>query len=101
MDVPFNVSLNYPVWQFVLALWVLMLLPATIYVWLLLGSFTTTTLSIASFKQWIYSRNAIIALGTGATISFGFILATYFRAEAWGSEVTEATALFGGAFAGL
>jgi hypothetical protein len=101
VDIPFNVSLNYPVWQFVIALWVLMLLPATLYVWLLLGSFTTTKLSIASFRQWIFSRNAIIALGTGATISFGFVLASYFKAEAWGSDVTEATALFGGAFAGF
>ena len=101
VDVPFNVSLNYPVWQFVVALWVLMLLPASIYVWLLLGSFTDTRLTIASFREWIYSRNAIIALGTGATVSFGFILATYFKAEAWGSDVTEATALFGGAFAGF
>jgi hypothetical protein len=101
VDVPFNVSLNYPIWQFVLALWMLMLLPATLYVWLLLGSFTDTRLSIKSFRNWIYGRNAIIALGTGATISFGFVLATYFKAEAWGSEVTEATALFGGAFSGF
>jgi hypothetical protein len=101
IDVPFNVSLNYPVWQFVLALWVFMLLPATLYVWLLLGSFTSTRLTIGTFREWIYSRNAIIALGTGATISFGFVLATYFKAESWGSDVTEATALFGGAFAGF
>jgi hypothetical protein len=101
IDVPFNVSLNYPVWQFVLALWLLMLLPATLYVWLLLGSFTSTKLTIRAFKEWIYSRNAIIALGTGATISFGFVLATYFKAESWGSDITEATALFGGAFAGF
>ena len=101
VDVPFNVSLNYPVWQFVLALWVFMLLPATLYVWLLLGSFTSTRLTIGRFRQWIYSRNAIIALGTGATISFGFVLATYFKAESWGSDITEATALFGGAFAGF
>jgi hypothetical protein len=101
VDVPFNVSLNYPVWQLVIALWILMLLPASLYVWLLLGSFTDTRLTIANFKTWIFSRNAIIALGTGGTVSFGFVLATYFKGEAWGVSVTEATALFGGAFAGF
>jgi len=101
VDVPFNVSLSFPTWQYIFALWVLALLPATLYVWLLLGSFTTTELSISNFKAWIFSRNAIIALGTGATVSFGLVTSTYFRTEEWGASITEATTLFGAAFAGF
>jgi hypothetical protein len=101
VDVPFTVSLSYATWQYALAVWIVMLLPATVYVWLLLGSFTTTELRITAFRDWIYSRNAIIAIGTGIAVSFSFWLATYFTAEAWGGSLTDITSLFGGAFAGF
>jgi hypothetical protein len=99
LDVPFSVSLSYPIWQYVLAIYVSMLLPATLYVWLLLGSFKSADrLSMEKFQRWFFSRNAIIALGTGFAVSIGLLLGTYFKAEAWGTSVTEATALFGACF---
>jgi hypothetical protein len=101
VDVPFNVSLSYPTWQFVFALWILAILPATLYVWLLLCSFTTTELCLGNFRIWIFSRNAIIALGSGVTISFGLVSSTYFRSDAWDANFAEATTLLGGAFAGF
>ena len=98
-DVAFTVTMAYPWWQFVFAILVAMLLPAVFYVWFLRGSFTSHKgLKPRHFQTWIFSRVALMSLGAGLAAAIGIFSATYARAEAWGSDYTAATALFGAAF---
>ncbi len=98
-DVTFTVTMAYPRRQIVFAILVAMLLPAVLYVWFLRGSFTSQPgLKPTHFQQWIFSRVALMSLGAGLAAAIGIFSATYARSEAWGSDYTAATALFGAAF---
>jgi hypothetical protein len=98
-DVTFTVTMAYPWRQMVFAILVAMLLPAVLYVWFLRSSFTSRPgLKPAHFQKWIFSRVALMSLGAGLAAAIGIFSATYARSEAWGSDYTAATALFGAAF---
>src|SRR5262249_4372767 len=91
--------MSYPWWQFVVAVLIAMLLPALLYVWFLRGSFTGHPgLTFAHLQAWIFSRVTLMSLGAGVAAALGVFSATYARAEAWGSDYTAATALFGATF---
>jgi hypothetical protein len=98
-DVTFTVTMAYPWRQIVFAVLVAMLLPAVLYVWFLRSSFTSQPgLKPTHFQQWIFSRVALMSLGAGLAAAIGIFSATYARSEAWGSDYTAATALFGASF---
>ncbi|MQA94922.1 MAG: hypothetical protein GEV11_09830 [Streptosporangiales bacterium] len=98
-DITFNVTMAYPYWQFVLAVLVVMLLPATMYVWFLRGSFISHhDMSLSDMQSWLFSRTTLMSLGAGFAASFGLFSATYVRSGDWGADYTAATALFGGTF---
>ncbi|HEX6254504.1 MAG TPA: hypothetical protein VFZ70_01715 [Euzebyales bacterium] len=99
VDIPFTVSLAYPWWQFVCVLLLLMLLPATLYLWFLRGSFSQEgNLSLAGLQNWLFSRNALMSIGTGIAAAVSVWMATYFSSDSWGVSVTAATAMFGATF---
>lgn len=98
-DVAFNVTMSYPCWQFVFAVFVAMLLPAILYVWFLKGSFQSNTgLTIRKLKNWIFCRTALMAIGAGIAAAIGVFSAIYAKAPAWGTDWTSATGLFGATF---
>jgi hypothetical protein len=99
IDIPFTVSLAYPWWQFVCVLFLVMLVPATLYLWFLRGSFAGDAgLSMASLDTWLFSRNALMSIGTGVAAAVSVWTATYFSSNAWGVSITAATAMFGATF---
>ena len=98
-DVAFNITLSYPWWQLVFAIFVAMLLPAILYVWFLRGSFQSHQgLTIRELQNWLFSRTTIMALGAGFAAAIGVFSAIYAKAPAWGSDWTSATGLFGATF---
>lgn len=98
VDVPFTVSLAYPWWQFVGALLLAMLVLATMYLWLLRGSFGSRELTLDDLQRWLFSRNALLSVGTGVAGAISVWTATYFSNPSWGASATAATALFGATF---
>jgi hypothetical protein len=98
-DVAFNITMSYPCWQFVFALFVAMLLPAILYVWFLKGSFQSNKqLTIGQLQNWIFCRTALMAIGAGIAAAIGVFSAIYAKAPAWGTDWTSATGLFGATF---
>ena len=99
VDVPFRVALAFPWWQFVLALLLFMLLPATVYLWYLRGSFTPDAQpTFLGLQEWLFSRNAQMSFGTGVAAAASVWMATYISGETWGGSIAAATALFGATF---
>jgi hypothetical protein len=98
-DVAFNITMSYPCWQLVFAVFVAMLLPAILYVWFLKGSFQSNKkLTIRKLKNWIFCRTALMAIGAGIAAAIGVFSAIYAKAPAWGTDWTSATGLFGATF---
>ncbi|MGH3176601.1 MAG: hypothetical protein ACRDPF_22400, partial [Streptosporangiaceae bacterium] len=98
-DVAFNVTLSYPWWQLVFAVFVGMLLPAILYVWFLKGSFQSHQgLTIGLLQDWLFSRTALMAVGAGFAAAIGVFSAIYAKAPQWGTDWTSATGLFGATF---
>ena len=98
-DVAFNITMSYPCWQWVFAVFVAMLLPAILYVWFLKGSFQSNTgLTIGQLQDWIFCRTALMAIGAGIAAAIGVFSAIYAKAPAWGTDWTSATGLFGATF---
>jgi hypothetical protein len=98
-DVAFNITMSYPWWQLVFAVFVGMLLPAILYVWFLKGSFQSHQgLKIGLLQDWIFSRTALMAIGAGFAAAIGVFSAIYAKAPAWGADWTSATGLFGATF---
>lgn len=98
-DVTFNITMSYPWWQLVFAVFVAMLLPAILYVWFLKGSFQSHQgLKIGLLQDWIFSRTALMAVGAGFAAAIGVFSAIYAKAPAWGADWTSATGLFGATF---
>jgi hypothetical protein len=98
-DVSFNVTLSYPWWQLVLAVFLAMLLPAILYVWFLKGSFQSHQgLNIELLQDWIFSRTALMAIGAGFAAAIGVFSAIYAKTPGWGADWTSATGLFGATF---
>jgi hypothetical protein len=98
-DVTFNVTMSYPWWQLVSAVFVAMLLPALLYVWFLRGSFQSHEgLTLELLQKWLFSRTALMAIGAGFAAAIGVFSAIYAKAPAWGGDWTSATAPFGATF---
>ena len=98
-DVAFNITMSYPWWQLVFAVFVAMLLPAIFYVWFLKGSFQSHQgLKIGMLQEWLFSRTALMAVGAGFAAAIGVFSAIYAKAPAWGADWTSATGLFGATF---
>lgn len=98
-DVAFNVTMSYPWWQLVFAVFAVMLPLAILYVWFLKGSFQSHRgLNIELLQDWIFSRTALMALGAGFAAAIGVFSAIYAKAPAWGADWTSATGLFGATF---
>ncbi len=98
-DVTFNVTLSYPWWQFVFALFLAMLVPAMLYVWFLRGSFQSHEgLTLDLLQKWLFSRTALMALGSGFAAAVSVFSAIYAKTQVWGTDWTSATALFGATF---
>ena len=99
VDVPFTVTLSYPAWPLVVAWFLLMLLPATIYLWLLRGSFAAEAgLTWEMFHAWFFSRNGVLSVGAGAAAAVAVVVATYVRADAWSGDGAAWIALFAAMF---
>lgn len=102
VDTPVTVTMSYPIWQWPLAMLVFLLVPALGYVWLLKGSFLGTQnvpLSLRDFHDYAFSRNHVIAVGSGAAAALSLFSATYLRSPTWGTDAVQALALFGSMFA--
>jgi len=98
-DVSYTVTMSYPWWQLVVAVLVAMLLPAVLYLWFLRGSFTSHPgLTASLIQDWIFSRVTLMSLGAGVAAAVGIFSAAYAHSEAWGTDYTAATALFGATF---
>jgi hypothetical protein len=98
-DVAFNITMSYPCWQLVFAVFVAMLLPAILYVWFLKGSFQSHQgLKIGMLKDWIFCRTTLMAIGAGIAAAIGVFSAIYAKTPAWGADWTSATGLFGATF---
>jgi hypothetical protein len=98
-DVAFNITMSYPCWQLVFAVFVAMLLPAILYVWFLKGSFQSNKqLTIGQLQNWIFCRTALMAIGAGIAAAIGVFSAIYAKTPAWGTDWTSATGLFGATF---
>ena len=88
-DVAFNITMSYPCWQLVFALFVAMLLPAILYVWFLKGSFQSNTgLTVRKLEDWIFCRTTLMAIGAGIAAAIGVFSAIYAKAPAWGTDWT-------------
>jgi hypothetical protein len=98
VDQQFTVQLAYPWWQFVAALLLAMLVVATVYLWLLRGSFGSRELTLDDLQLWLFSRNAMLSIGTGVAAAVSVWTATYFSNPSWGASFPAATALFGASF---
>ena len=114
VDIPMTVSMSYNAWPLVLALLVLSVGPATVYLWLLRGSFTQgkltpsaeldegeSSLSARQFGKWVLSRSGVMAIGAGVGAAFIAFSAGYLKNPAWGASITDLTGLFGAMFAGF
>ena len=112
VDIPLTVSLSYNAWPLMVALFVLALGPATVYLWLLRGSFSRgerpagvtleadeSSLSARLFGMWVFSRTGIMAIGAGVGAAFIAFSAGYLKNPAWGASITDLTGLFGAIFA--
>ncbi|TDW22654.1 hypothetical protein [Kribbella kalugense] len=101
VDIPMTISLAYPFWQVPLGLVCLILLPATLYVWLLKGSFTGEKgkwLSFEDFASYLLSRNGILAVGVGTVAAGGGFAASYLGSATWDADAKSLVALAGAAF---
>lgn len=98
VDQQFTVQLAFPWWQFVAALLLAMLVVATLYLWLLRGSFGSRELTLVDLQQWLFSRIAMLSIGTGVAAAVSVWTATYFSNPSWGASFPAATALFGASF---
>jgi hypothetical protein len=95
VDVPFTLTMSYPAWQKVVAWFLLMLAPATVYLWLLRGSFRSEgKLTWKEFHNWLFSRNGILALGAGFAAAVAVFVAVYLRADAWPGDGPAFLGLF-------
>lgn len=95
VDIPMTVTLAYPVWQLPFALFLAILLPATLYVWLLKGSFSGSdkAITFGAFAAYFQGRNGLLAITAGAAASFGVYTANYLSATTWDFEALEIISL--------
>lgn len=102
VDIPMTVTMSYPTWQFPLALFVVLLLPAIIYLWLLKGSFQGATGSKVSARNaagYVISRNGLLAVATGSVAAFGSFTALYLTSPTWDADPIRYIALSTSMFA--
>jgi hypothetical protein len=101
VDLPVQVTMAYPFWQLPWGVLLLLLLPATGYLWLLRGSFTgkaSSELTLAEFSEYVFGRNGMLAIGSGLTAATGVLIASYLRSATWGGDLVEALTLFASMF---
>lgn len=101
VDIPMTVTMSYPTWQFPLALFVVLLLPAIMYLWLLKGSFQGTTKSKVNATHavgYLVSRNGLLAVATGSVAAFGTFTALYLASPTWDADPIRYIALVTGMF---
>ena len=101
VDIPLTVTMSYPIWQLPLVVLLLMLPVAIVNLWLIKGSFSggTTWVTLGGFRNYVFSRNGILAIGAGIAASVLAWSATYLDSPTWGTTFTDAITLFGAAFA--
>jgi hypothetical protein len=101
LDIPMTVTMAYPTWQFPLALFVAVLLPAVIYLWLLKGSFQGTAGSNMTARHatgYLLSRNGLLAVAAGSAAAFGSFTALYLTSATWDADPLRYIALMTGTF---
>lgn len=111
VDVPVQVNLSYPTWQWICALLVLASLAGSWYAWLLhrygrggdgdnLGNLSIAA-SIGDYLRWFFTPAGIVSVVVGVAAALTVYNATYLSNGSWGASGWQYLSILGVMFSGF
>jgi hypothetical protein len=98
VSIPVTVTLDWPIWQWVMELLVVAALVGTWYVWVLQAPKNATSGAPVSLLDFCSNKLGVLSIGAGIVAAFGVYNATYLNSVTWGSSSGQIFALFGAMF---
>jgi hypothetical protein len=97
VSIPVTVTLDWPIWQWVMELLVAAAVAGTWYVWVLQAPKNSAGAPV-SLLDFCSNKLGILSIGAGIVAAFGVYSATYLNSVTWGSSSGQVFALFGAMF---
>jgi hypothetical protein len=96
VDIPVTVTLAYPIWQYPLAVTVLVLLPAFLYV---VAKLSVDPATLSGAQKYLSTGEGFAAAVAGAVASLGVYMTVYLQSATWDADVLQYFALIAAAVA--